>query len=181
MSRSAGTDPLSVLLDGLPEGETAVAASLPPVALDLAHGEYTFPAPVQVELSIRRSVETFLVAGTARTSAAGECCRCLAPTSVPLEAQLSVLFQRKEATADELEAVAEEDEVEIISPGTRELDLHELVREALVLELPVRVYCRPDCRGLCSQCGKDLNQGPCACQQEHADPRWQALKDVHFN
>lgn len=180
MSYSAAPEPLILSLDGLPEGETEVAAVLPPGALGLAHADYAFREPAQVELRVRRSLDTFMVSGTARTAARGQCCRCLADTDATVQAEITVLYQRKQATADELEAVAEEDDVEIVSPGTRELDLRERVREALVLELPVRVYCRADCLGLCPQCGQDLNQAPCSCAAEQGDPRWQALRNVEF-
>ena len=57
------------------------------------------------------------------------------------------------------------------------MDLDELVRADLLLELPTKVLCREDCKGLCPKCGKDLNFGPCDCKKE-IDPRWQALSDL---
>jgi uncharacterized protein len=54
------------------------------------------------------------------------------------------------------------------------LDLEPLARDAVLLELPLAPVCRPGCRGLCPQCGADLNSGPCACA-EPVDPRWAAL------
>jgi uncharacterized protein len=52
--------------------------------------------------------------------------------------------------------------------------LRPLVRDALLLELPLAPLCRPDCRGLCARCGADLNAGPCSCVADR-DPRWGAL------
>jgi uncharacterized protein len=50
-----------------------------------------------------------------------------------------------------------------------------MIREELILAVPEYVLCREECRGLCPRCGKDLNEGPCACRPE-PDPRWAALE-----
>ena len=93
----------------------------------------------------------------------------------PLVVAIELLLQRKEASTEELEAVAEEDIVRIVDPGTREFDLRESLRDALSMELPVRVYCDADCKGLCATCGQNLNEAPCECAAETSDPRWEAL------
>ena len=56
--------------------------------------------------------------------------------------------------------------------------LEDVLREQLLLALPLKVTCREDCNGLCPQCGKNLNQEQCSCSIEVEDPRWAALKDV---
>ena len=58
------------------------------------------------------------------------------------------------------------------------LDLTEALREQILLDLPMRPLCRPDCRGLCIKCGKNLNEGPCDCVQETIDPRLAGLKEL---
>jgi uncharacterized protein len=55
------------------------------------------------------------------------------------------------------------------------IDLAPLVREAIMLELPLAPVCSPDCQGLCPTCGADLNDGPCGCAPTSGDPRWAAL------
>ncbi len=59
-----------------------------------------------------------------------------------------------------------------------ELDLLEIVREQIILSLPLFPRCRPDCRGLCPQCGANLNTGSCNCRKTDTDPRWKALRDL---
>jgi uncharacterized protein len=61
-----------------------------------------------------------------------------------------------------------------------QLDLSEVVRQRLLLELPMRKLCREDCPGLCPQCGHDLSQGPCDCQPE-PDPRFSVLAELLQN
>lgn len=58
------------------------------------------------------------------------------------------------------------------------LDLEELVRTDVLLELPTKVLCSEDCRGLCSQCGKNLNEGSCTCEKKQIDPRLAVLSQL---
>lgn len=58
------------------------------------------------------------------------------------------------------------------------LDLDELLREDILLELPTKFLCREDCRGLCPVCGKNWNEGPCGCGASEGDPRMQVLKNL---
>ena len=58
------------------------------------------------------------------------------------------------------------------------LDLDELLREDILLELPTKFLCREDCRGLCPACGKNLNEGPCGCGASEGDPRMQILRNL---
>ena len=59
--------------------------------------------------------------------------------------------------------------------GVDHLDLKPLVRDALLLELPIAPLCRADCQGLCPTCGADLNRGPCGCAEQSGDARWSVL------
>jgi len=70
------------------------------------------------------------------------------------------------------------DEVVLLPSGVQEIDISGQVREALLLALPMRLLCREDCRGLCPECGADLNEGPCDCRREAADPRWGPLQEL---
>jgi uncharacterized protein len=105
--------------------------------------------------------------GTLSTRVAASCRRCLADVSVEVAPELRVLFT-EEAGADDAAAYP-------VPPQATELELGEMVREELILAVPPYVLCREDCRGLCPQCGNDLNEGPCSCSPE-PDPRWAKLE-----
>ena len=68
----------------------------------------------------------------------------------------------------------EEDDYAYIVVPNMEFDLDALVKEDVLLAIPSKVLCKPDCKGLCSQCGKNLNDGPCDCK-EPVDPRLAGL------
>lgn len=61
-----------------------------------------------------------------------------------------------------------------------EIDLGSILREELLLSMPGKPMCRPDCKGICAGCGAELNSEPCTCEAE-IDPRWDALKDLKFD
>lgn len=71
-----------------------------------------------------------------------------------------------------------EDEILIVSSWSEAVNLGELAWEALITALPPAVFCLEECRGLCPQCGANLNKTVCGCKKETGDPRFEALKDL---
>mgnify|MGYP003310292303 CR=1 FL=1 len=92
--------------------------------------------------------------------------------NAPIPMVVNWLFSAK--ITDKLE---NEDEEEFLLMTDSAIDIEDVVRSALILELPSRYLCREDCKGLCSKCGKDLNTGSCSCDTKDRDPRWDVLKD----
>ena len=105
------------------------------------------------------------------------CGRCLttftAPVSIELEEQFYPVVDV--ATGAPVEAPPDADEANSID-SQHILDLYEIVRQELLLESESLRNCRPDCKGLCPQCGQDRNTDPCTCQDEAIDLRWAGLK-----
>ena len=60
-------------------------------------------------------------------------------------------------------------------------DRDKLVNGELIVNLPMKVLCSPDCKGICKRCGKNLNEGPCACDDRSPDPRMAAIRDIFNN
>ena len=106
--------------------------------------------------------------GTARTVVAGECRRCLTPVTTPLTLDIGALFTQDPDAQDDPDSYP-------VAPDATEIDVTPAVREELVLMAPRYLECREDCKGLCPQCGKDWNTGPCDCDPV-TDARWQPLK-----
>jgi uncharacterized protein len=84
--------------------------------------------------------------------------------------------------AREIHQVGVDDE-ELASPYVEgeELDLHRWAHDAFALALPAQVLCRPDCRGLCPECGADLNAEPDHAHEAAPDPRWAKLGELKFD
>ncbi len=117
------------------------------------------------ELRFSRTSRGILVQGALRTIILLECKRCLADVPTALEITLEELY----ISQPEMDA-----EFTIGEDGV--LDLAPLLRQEIILETPSSVLCKPDCAGLCPDCGQNLNEGSCACQRETVDPRFAALK-----
>ncbi len=120
-------------------------------------------------LRFSRTSRGILVQGHLQTCFQAECNRCLSEVLVPLAVSLEEIF-----------VYPPEPGSEFTVDDTGVLDLAPLLREEIILDIPLGVLCRPDCAGLCPECGHNLNDGPCECSPGATDPRLaglQAFKD----
>jgi uncharacterized protein len=103
------------------------------------------------------------------------CARCVEPVKVPLEAEFDLIFRPVGADTGGPERAISSQETEIGYYQKDSLLLEDVLREQVLLSLPVRTLCKPDCKGLCPRCGKNRNLEACTCEEGPADPRWEAL------
>ena len=103
------------------------------------------------------------------------CDRCLERTRYPLEASFDLYYQPAETIAREEEVGIDEAEAEIGFYEGGGIELEDVLREQILLALPMQRVCREDCKGICPMCGQNRNQGPCNCKMEDAAGRWGAL------
>lgn len=128
----------------------------------------------QLRLRFELVDDEIVARGSLRAAFAVTCVRCLAPAQVTLdEPDVAVTFV---AVAPEAIAALE---ISLEDPNTytyagEEIDLAPLLREALVLAIPIAPVCHEGCRGICSGCGAELNSEPCRCEETPADSSWQA-------
>jgi uncharacterized protein len=126
---------------------------------------------------------TVHVRGQLKASVSTECGRCLEPYELPVGQELDLFYlPRAQGRPQEQEEEVELSDHEVVVgyyDGER-LDLGEVIREQIVLGLPLRRLCREDCRGRCPSCGQDKNQGQCACPppEEPDDPRLAPLRKL---
>jgi len=103
------------------------------------------------------------------------CARCVEPVVLPLAADFDLIFRPSEADAEPPERSITAPETEIGYYQKDSLLLEDVLREQVLLSLPVRTLCKPDCKGLCPRCGENRNSQACSCDEGPSDPRWQAL------
>jgi uncharacterized protein len=103
------------------------------------------------------------------------CARCVDPVETPLQADFDLIFRPADADAEALERSITAPETEIGYYQGDSLLLEDVLREQVLLALPVRTLCKPDCKGLCPRCGENRNSHPCTCEVGPSDPRWEAL------
>jgi uncharacterized metal-binding protein YceD (DUF177 family) len=130
------------------------------------------PAGAQADLRLRLEsvMEGVLVSGDVEVPLAGTCARCLEPFEDTLELDVQELYAYAGSTT---EATSEEDEVRRIEGDV--LDLEPLLRDTVVLALPLAPVCTEDCAGLCVDCGQRLDDLPADHAHEVLDPRWAGL------
>ena len=119
-----------------------------------------YVGPVSLSGTYMLADETVLVRGEARAVIQSPCARCLTPTNTPVTAEVDEAFVR-----DKGDGEMEIDEDQYTYTG-HVLELDDAVRTAILLELPSRILCKEDCRGLCAQCGANLNVNVCSCQKD---------------
>jgi uncharacterized metal-binding protein YceD (DUF177 family) len=127
-------------------------------------------AEVRLRLRLESVMEGVLVSGELDVPVEGSCARCLEPVEDTLELDVQELFAYSGSTT---EATSEEDEVRRVDGDF--LDLEPMVRDAVVLSLPLAPVCSEDCSGLCVDCGQRLDDLPPDHTHELIDPRWAGL------
>jgi uncharacterized protein len=129
--------------------------------LDLHH--------LQGTVLIGRTPQGLIVRGKFNAQTALECMRCLTSFDNDLHWELTELYAFKGKS---------DSESGLLLPDDGHIDLGPLIREYALLEFPIKPICKPDCKGLCSECGEDLNRGDCGHRNETKDSPFSSLKDL---
>jgi uncharacterized protein len=123
---------------------------------------------VEVTVGLEAIPEGIVADGRISAPWRAECRRCLKEVTGGVDVAFRELFERAPK------------EGETYALGREELDLEPLIREALLLALPLAPLCEAGCQGICPTCGADLNEGQCGCPPAGRDPRWATLDDLHL-
>ena len=159
-----------------------VERTMPSSLFDPQDPEYRVAARVVLVMDVERSGEAaFAVRGTVVTTLELACSRCLDPFEVPVDAAFELRYVPQTANAGEGEREIAEDDLATAFYRDGLLDVTELLREQFQLALPMKPLCSEACRGMCPQCGTNLNRTECACRPHWEDPRLAALKSLLSN
>lgn len=145
-------------------------------------GQVVFEAPITVSGRVQRIDQLIEVEGEVGSQVKLACSRCLEPVSLPVRSRFALTYSQgtpeivDEETGEEVELTAEE--MGLIPFDGEEIDLAEAIQEQVVMALPVQPLCRPECLGLCPQCGADRNRESCDCQPLAFNNRFGKLKDL---
>jgi uncharacterized protein len=108
---------------------------------------------------------------------AGECRRCLIPVSGTERVEIVERYR----PAGSGHVAGSREDAEVIAVEGDQIDLVPVIRETIMIELPVAPLCSPECAGICPLCGADRNIAPCACSTEVRDDRWAALDQLRLD
>lgn len=138
----------------------------------------SFTAPISSKVSAIWEYDHVRVTGTVTTAVLVSCSRCLAEYELPISCEFTIFYT--EATGDGLEEEVELSDVEIISASFKgeEIDLDFEVAEQVMLEVPFKPLCSESCRGLCTECGAELNVAECGCDRGGINMKMVALRKI---
>ncbi len=134
---------MKIRLNQIPSDGIVIEEKVSPGELDLSTEEVKISSPIKVRAEIHRISNAVTVNLDILARVNTECGRCLKDTSIDLNKKITLNYQ--------------------VDSQEHYLDLDQDIREELILEYPLQVFCKPDCKGLCPKCGKSLNEGGCSC------------------
>lgn len=126
------------------------------------------PAPVAVKGTIKLNGNQFKLDVMYKSTWEYQCGRCLNPVDYVIQGEIKRSIVKDGDDGDD----------EIIVVESAIIDLYDVIYNDIVLNLPLQVMCDEDCKGLCPDCGMNLNSGTCNCSQESIDPRLAKLKNL---
>jgi uncharacterized protein len=137
---------------------------------------YRLVAPITLGLDVLRDRDQFRLVGRVTTTLELTCCRCLETFQTPADESFDVMFLPHSEDAGEDDRKIEDDDTTTTFYRDHVIDLGQLMQEQFYLAVPMKPLCREDCRGLCANCGTDLNSGSCGCANTWHDPQLEVLR-----
>jgi uncharacterized protein len=159
-----------------PQNGTPAKEPVAEVVADPA--DYKVLGDVHFDGTLRKDDPRFMLSGRLQARLQMSCGRCLEPFTLPIDAQVDLTYVPHPEQAADDEVELSQDDLTTAFYRDQTLDLADMVREQFYLALPMRPLCREDCKGLCPQCGTNLNQGTCACDVRWEDPRLASLRTL---
>jgi len=154
------------------------AVSFSSEEIDLEGDIAELKSPVKVEGKLTRRIVQADIEGEVSTAVVIECSRCLQPVEKSLSFKIDVSYVAPENYSEAKEIELREDDLDVALFDGQNIDIKELAREQILLNLPTQIFCSEDCKGLCPKCGANRNLIDCNCEEKEIDPRWSALKNL---
>ncbi len=134
--------------------------------------------PVSASLFLKKIREDIFLSGTVSLNVILSCNRCLNTTRKNITVKPDLTILPIKALEDEDSRQLLGDELEICFYSDSELDIHQIIGDQIFLNLPMKLLCSDDCKGLCIQCGQNLNITTCRCESEVSDNRFKILEKL---
>jgi uncharacterized protein len=139
---------------------------------------FAVQAPVRLAFDIFKDGKQFHLVGHVQSTLTLTCGRCLEEMALPVDAPFDLLYLPHHENVGEGEVEVEDDDLTTAYYRDDQIDLGQLVVEQFLLALPMKPLCRESCRGLCPECGTNLNTATCSCVRTWTDPRLEGLKPL---
>lgn len=134
-------------------------------------------SPVKAHLELTKAHSEIIITGSLKTELEFECSRCLKKYRHVMDVPVNVVYHPVEEIGKDRHEL-KDDEMDMGFYQGDELDLQELLREQVTLNIQMKPLCDENCRGICARCGTDLNTGTCSCATKKIDSRLEVLKKL---
>lgn len=133
---------------------------------------------VEGSVTLKRIRDTFYLEGNIETETETDCSRCLEAARLPISGSFKYVLSPAQAEHSEEEQELSPEDLDVVYYRDDLIDLDPLIIEQILLQIPMKVLCREDCRGLCPHCGINLNRNSCQCHDQRIDIRLASLKKL---
>ncbi len=161
------------------DGEKAIDVTLAADTIDLEVENARVVGPLDIKAEVRKFSAGFELSGRLSGSVEITCDRCLEPVRTAVNINLDLEFAPSKQHQGETSLELHAGDMKLDAIEGSEIDLAEVAREQILLDLPQQFFCKDDCKGLCEKCGTNLNLKDCDCEEDEIDPRWAALKNLN--
>jgi uncharacterized protein len=165
---------MKIQVGGLSEGIHEYEFEVAPEELNL--GE-SFSGSVLVKASLDKSVHQIALQAAISSTGHFACDRCVREFDLPIKTSYRMFYVMEGSE----EGAIDPTEMQVIPHGVSTINLSDDVRQTVVIGIPLKLLCTPDCRGLCPECGRDRNAQQCSCSSTIVDSRWEGLEQLRRN
>ncbi len=155
-----------------------VVRSYPPEAFAADREDYRVAGPIHLEFDVQKSEDRYRLVGHVAARLEFPCSRCAEPFQLPVHASFDLQYLPQAANKGEGELEIAEEDLGVAFYEHESIDLGHLMREQFYLAMPMKPLCRADCKGLCPNCGANLNTVTCGCEVRWEDPRLAGLRHL---
>jgi uncharacterized protein len=169
---------MKIIIQNIPREGLSLDLDVPVKKIVTKDLEHTLAGNVHFKGHVSLAGRGVLVAGDFKGAWKMECARCLEPFEMPVADDFRIFLTRKfNELTDKVVDLSKEDldESELVG---EEIDLGAVLREQMILQIPIKPVCSEQCMGLCPECGQNLNLGSCSCLKSSIDPRLVKLKQL---
>jgi len=157
-----------------------------PDELDIMSDEYSLGEPALVVCRVRRDGELARIEGEVTARLSVQCDRCAEPFDLPVAGNFGLVVRRLALEEPAPEDAGDDEEsgdedMCFVENSVKSIDITPYVRDAIILNVPMKILCSEDCKGLCPVCGNNMNEGACSCDVTRSDPRWGLLSGLIEN
>ena len=146
--------------------------------LDIKADDFHIKEPVHIKGTIKKFGQDVYVQGYLFAKIITACSRCLEEFAHTLDTEFEATYVPMPSEHQEEEKELEQTDLDTLFYENDKIDLKEAIRDQIVLSIPLKWLCKPDCLGLCSRCGENLNVTKCNCSTDDIDPRLEDLKKL---